>query len=482
MSEPGFSLAACQHCGQHIEFPQEGVGTLVACPQCHQETLLEEIAFAPVAAPAPAEITAGELKAALEGTVPRRRISVFYQLGLLMVALFMVLLPVLYLVFVAGLGCATYWYGVHARVLLDSFTGGIHVYILKVILYVGPLIGGTIATVFMFKPILARPRRQAGPVELNPAQHARLYQFIAHLCDMLQVPMPRRICLDGELNASAGFRRGFWSFLGHDLVLTLGLPLVAGLNTRQLAAVVSHELGHCTQAFAMRLGYVIDRIDRWFMRVVYERDAWDEAFEEWANSIHDWRLSLVVSCAGLAIWCSRMILAVLLHAGHAASCFLSRQMEYHADSCAVAVAGSAGLESLLLRFREQAVLRGTAFSTLNEFWKRRRKLPDSLPDYLTQLELRLPPTFHEEARLTLLNETAGWFATHPTAAQRIQKARQQGVEGVFSMEKPARGLFNDFEKTARAVSAQYYREDLNLPVTDPMLRPVAEFFPERAET
>jgi hypothetical protein len=157
-------------------------------------------------------------------------------------------------------------------------------------------------------------------------------------------------------------------------------------------------------------------------------------------------------------------------------------MEYHADSCAVAVAGSAGLESLLLRFREQAVLRGTAFSTLNEFWKRRRKLPDSLPDYLTQLELRLPPTFHEEARLTLLNETAGWFATHPTAAQRIQKARQQGVEGVFSMEKPARGLFNDFEKTARAVSAQYYREDLNLPVTDPMLRPVAEFFPERAET
>jgi Zn-dependent protease with chaperone function len=289
--------------------------------------------------------------------------------------------------------------------------------------------------------------------------------------------MPRRIYLDGELNASAGFRQGVWSLLGNDLVLTLGLPLVAGLNTRQLAAVVSHELGHCTQAFAMRLSYVIGRIDGWFLRVVYERDTWDDSFEEWGNSINDWRLKLIVLCAGLAIWFSRALLAALLHLGHAASCFLSRQMEYHADACAAAVAGSAGLESLLLRLREQAVLRGMAFDNLGESWKRRNKLPDDLPDYLAQLEMRLPPAFHEQARLTLLNETAGWFATHPTAAQRIQKARQQAAEGVFTLEKPARWLFTDFTAAARTVTGEYYRQNLRLPVTDPMLRPVAEFFP-----
>ena len=477
MSESGFSLAACQYCGQHIEFPREGAGTAVACPHCQQETILEAIAAVPTETPEAGEITAGELKAALAGTVRPRRISVFYQLGLLMVAMFMVLLPAFYLVFAAALGYATYWYGVHGQVLLSSFTGEFYVFIIKVILYVGPLIGGAIAVIFMFKPILARPRRRAEPTELNPAQQPRLYQFIAHLCDMLQVPMPRRIYLDGELNASAGLRRGLGSFLGNDLVLTLGLPLVAGLNTRQLAAVVAHELGHCTQAFAMRLGYLIDRIDQWFMRVVYERDAWDEAFDEWANSIQDGRLKLIAACAGLAIWFSRIILAGLLHLGHAASCFLSRQMEFHADSCAMAVAGSAGLESLLLRFREQAVLQQAAFTCLGESWKRRRKLPDSLPDYLAQLELRQPPAFHEQARMTLLNETAGWFATHPTPAQRIQKARQQAVTGVFSLEQPARWLFHDFEQAARAVTGQYYREDLHLPVTDPMLRPVAEFFP-----
>jgi hypothetical protein len=214
------------------------------------------------------------------------------------------------------------------------------------------------------------------------------------------------------------------------------------------------------------------------MRVVYERDSWDDAFEEWANSINDWRLSLVVAFARLAVWLSRKVLSLLLHLGHAASCFLSRHMEYHADACAMEAAGSAGMESLMLRLREQGVLQQLAYNALDQHWKRRHQLPDSLPDFLEQLERRLPPAFHEQARLTLLNETAGWIATHPTPAQRIQKARRSAIEGIFSLEKPARSLFNDFSGTAQLVTANYYRQNLRLPVTDRMLKPVSEFFSE----
>jgi Zn-dependent protease with chaperone function len=476
MSDQGFLLATCHHCGQNIEFPEQGVGVAISCPHCAREIILENVSLEPIDGQEQIEITAGELKAAMTGTVSRRRVSVFYQLGLLIVAIFMVLLPVTYLAFVGCVAYATYWYGVHAIALFSGITGGIYGLIIKVLLYLGPLVGGIIAVFFMFKPILARPRKSAEPVELNPAQHPRLYQFIAHLSDSLQVPIPNRIYLDCELNASVGFRRGLLSFLGRDLVLNLGLPLVAGLNTRQLAAVVSHELGHCTQAFAMRLGYLIDRIDRWFMRVVYERDTWDDSFEEWANSVEDWRLSIIVACAGLAVWLSRKVLSLLLHIGHAASCFLSRQMEYHADSCAVEVVGSAGVESSMLRFREQAVLQGLAIDGLAQFWQKRRQLPDSLPDFLEQLENRLPPTFQEQARMTLLNETSGWFATHPTPVQRIQKSRKQGAAGIFTMERPSRLLFNDFPGTAQIVTSIHYRQNLQLPVTDRMLKPANEFF------
>ena len=50
-----------------------------------------------------AGITAGELKEAMTGVVPRLRISVFYQFGLLLVTIFMVLLPVAYLAFVGSI-------------------------------------------------------------------------------------------------------------------------------------------------------------------------------------------------------------------------------------------------------------------------------------------------------------------------------------------------------------------------------------------
>jgi Zn-dependent protease with chaperone function len=474
MSEQRFCRASCEHCGQHIEFPAEGAGMKVACPHCALETvLLEQLAAPPEQVD---EITAAELTAALEGTVQRRRISIFYQAGLLLVAFFMVLLPLAYFGFAALCVYGIYWYAIHAQTLFTSFRGGLYVMVLKLILYLGPLVGGGVAVFFMFKPILARSPKRAQPVELNPAQHPRLFQFVAQISDLLRVRMPKRIYLDCDLNAGAGFRRGLLSFLGHDLMLSLGLPLAAGLNTRQFAALVAHELGHCTQGVALRLSYVIESIDRWFLRVVYARDTWDEAFEEWANSVEDWRLSLIVACAGIAIWLSRKVLTLLMLIGHAASCFLSRQMEYHADACAIAVAGSPGLESLLIRLRELTVLEGLAYAGLRQFWQKRHQLPDNVPDFLEQLEKRCPDGFHEDARQTLVNETAGLFATHPTPSQRIRRARQRADAGIIALEKPVRALFNDFAGVSRLVTGRHYRQNLRLAATPAMLKPVSDFF------
>jgi Zn-dependent protease with chaperone function len=477
MSDERFCLTSCEYCGQHIEFPAEAVGVKVACPHCASETtLVGKLRESPAAAD---EITAAELKAALEGVVPRRRISVFYQAGLLLVALFMILLPLGYLTFATFAGYCVWWYAVHARAIFSGVSGGVHLLILKVVAYVGPIVAGVVAVFFMFKPLLAQRPKRAKPIELNPAQHPRLYQFIAHLSDLLRVSVPGRIYLDCGLNAGAGLRHGALSIFGNDLILTVGLPLAAGLNTRQFAAVVAHELGHCTQALAMRLGYVVDGVNRWFYRVVYERDTWDEALDEWTDSVEDARLGLIVVCVRFGVWLSRKVLTLLMLTGHAASCFLSRQMEYHADTCAMAVAGSAGLESLLLRLREQALLEHLGYDALQHIWQERHQLPDSLPDFLDQLERRAPADFHEQACRTLLNETAGLFATHPTAAQRIQKARQRDEPGIFSLEKPARALFNDFAATARSVSGRHYRLSLRLAVTPPMLRPVSDFFQDQ---
>ena len=80
----------------------------------------------------------------------------------------------------------------------------------------------------------------------------------------------------------------------------------------------------------MRLSFIIRSINMWFMRVVYERDAWDERLEYLSQSI-DIRVSWVLYLARLFVWLTRKILWLLMMVGHLVSGFLMRQMEVDAD-------------------------------------------------------------------------------------------------------------------------------------------------------
>src|SRR5437899_4380553 len=133
--------------------------------------------------------------------------------------------------------------------------------------------------------------------------------------------MPLRIFLVGRLTASSWFRLGVWSLFGNDLVLMIGVPIVAGLNLREFAGVVAHEFGHFTQGFGMRLSYVIRSINGWFARVVYQRDQWDVWLEEMGKT-EVWWITLAVVGAQVAVWFSRLLLTALMFAGHAIGCFM----------------------------------------------------------------------------------------------------------------------------------------------------------------
>ena len=216
------------------------------------------------------------------GTITRPKTGVLYRGCLFLVAGAMLVLPLIYLAMLGVLAWAVYYHAVHdwAPIMhFGDFTGGGRVMIVKFLIYFIPLFAGVVVLFFMFKPLLARRPKRAQPLAMNPADNPLLYAFIAKICDVVGAPAPRRIDMDCQLNASAGFRRGFRSMTGNDLVLTIGLPLAANLSTREFAGVIAHEFGHFTQGAGMRLSYVIRSINFWFARVAFQRDAWDEALE-----------------------------------------------------------------------------------------------------------------------------------------------------------------------------------------------------------
>ncbi len=467
MNEELLAKCSCSHCGTHLEFPVEGAGTVIDCPQCGQPTELS--LTAPAAAPE--NLSAAQILAAFTGPVPRTRVSIFYEAGLLLVTLMMVLLPLVYLAMVLAAGWGVYYYASHFSFLLTSGSGGPRLYLVKLMAYLGPLFIGVVLVFFMVKPLFAWRAPQAQPLALNPAVEPTLFAFIAKICDLVGAPMPKRIDLDCALNAAASFRRGLLSLFGHDLVLTIGLPLVAGLNLRGFAGVLAHEFGHFTQGFGMRLSYVIRNVNGWFARVVYERDAWDLWLEEAGTETEDWRVMLVVNCARLAVGFSRLLLMLLMFLGHGVSCFLLRQMEYDADSYEIKLAGSATFEATARRLAVLNQVMGAAYKEMRATWNLNRRLPDNLPAYMVRLEAKVPAAAREKIQDTMGLSRTGLFDTHPSDGDRIRRARQAGQPGVFQLDLPASLLFSNFPIAAKQVTHLHYTDDLGLDLDPAALRP-----------
>jgi len=217
---------------------------------------------------APESISPETIIGALDGDIARVRKPPFYYVGLVLVTAAMVILPLIYLALVVFAAYGVYFHATENTYILTGGGGGRG----RLIGYFGPLIVGGIVVLFMIKPLFARPPAGPQPFSLDPERQPLLFRYVHRLSDLLGAPLPRRIDIDCNVNASASFRRGWLSMFRSDLALTIGLPLVEGMTSRQLTGVLAHELGHFAQGGGMRLSYVIRSVNHWFARVVYEKD------------------------------------------------------------------------------------------------------------------------------------------------------------------------------------------------------------------
>lgn len=411
-------------------------------------------------APAAARMRSGQevrltpemLAAAFVREVPPVGVSPLYLVSLMVVAVVMLLMPVLYLALVALVGWGVYY---HAVAHAPDF-GGRRVSIVSLMVYIAPIVAGVVAAAFLLKPLLAPRRRQTEPLTVQPDEEPLLAQYVEMACRAMNAPVPRRIDVDAMANASASFRRGMLSLFGNDLVLTLGLPLVAAMDLRQLTGVLAHELGHFRQGLAMRLTYIIHRINGWFFRVVYERDGWDERL---AGAAHQEAFRLVIPIvllAQLCVWLSRQALKALMYFALGVSSFMSRQMEFDADRCEAAMAGSGVFAPTSRRIIELNAAWNTVAGQLQMRWAERR-LPDDLPMFVAATAASLPAEEKEKVVKEFAERRTGLFDTHPSMTRRIAAAEKLEEPGAFTLEVPARGLFSDFRSICRRVTYIHYR-------------------------
>ncbi|MCX6856262.1 MAG: M48 family metalloprotease, partial [Verrucomicrobia bacterium] len=387
------------------------------------------------------------------GQIEPARLSFFYQMGLAVVALTMVLLPLIYIALIVAVGWSVWWHLMNDGALFSGMRG--RAIIIGVVLYLGPAVAGAIFVLFLIKPLFSRGSKAPPPFKLQEADEPELFSLVRKICQVIGAPEPREIRLDMQVNASAGFRRGWLSFFGSDLVLVIGLPLAAGMTMRQLAGVLAHEFGHFAQGAGMRFSFIIRSVNGWFARVVYERDHWDDKLDEWATNENMW-VKLVFSLAKGGVWFGRRVLWCLMQVGHAISCFMSRQMEFDADSYEAKVAGSTEFAKTAERLQLLGAAHGAAMNDAYQTFQT-QELPDDLPALVVWRESVISEKARQQVTEHFKESKTEWNETHPADSDRIKAALALNAAGLFHLENPASELFSDFTSLSRAALQRWSR-------------------------
>jgi len=398
-----------------------------------------------------------KLLAAIEEPIAPVSTPAQYKLALLLAAVIMVLLPIVYVGVACCFAFVVYYHAVHSLSIFSHVRGrGV---VLALIIYVGPLIAGVTAVLFMFKPLFSRASRTDQPLSLSRDKEPILFDFVDKLCDTVHAPRPKRIDVDCQVNASASFRRGWLSMLlGNDLVLTIGLPLITGMTLKQFGGILAHEFGHFAQGGGMRLSYVIRTVSHWFTRVVYERDTWDVNLERWSKE-YDLRIGIIFYLARGCVWLTRRILWVLMMIGHGVSGLLLRQMEFDADRHEVRFSGSDQIETTTRRLHELMVAHNMAFSDLSVAYQEGR-LADDMIELVALNAGDLPDDVEELINKQISEGQTGWLDTHPCDRERIASGQKENADGVFQLNGPAKALFVGFKAISKAASINMYRISL----------------------
>lgn len=178
-----------------------------------------------------------------------------------------------------------------------------------------------------------------GERPLAPGEEEELTRLIEHVANAVGARLPARIYVTTEVNAYASFHRGLPGVIANDTKLTVGLPLLLGLEKEELTAILAHELAHLRDAGAMRVCALAFEIEGGLARMTgYSSRWWRARFREQQKMTAWGAAGLVFStlCEGIV----KAILSRWVNVGRRLREQLLATMEFRADASAARVVGA----------------------------------------------------------------------------------------------------------------------------------------------
>lgn len=398
----------------------------------------------------------------LQTPLPVEKMTIGYKIGLFLTALFMILLPIVYIGLIVGLCVLEYFYFVWTKDM-EVTKGFTHI----VLYFAVPAALGTVI-IILIKPLIFSWFEKDSRFEITREREPLLFDFVQHLCTFVGAPMPRRIFVNCQVNAYAGMSYGIWGAVwgGNACDLMIGLPLVAGLKTSEFAGVLAHEFGHFTQAGTRRMDYIVRTLLSWFAHVYYYRDRMDTWLILGSNI---WGIGLGFLVIRFFVWIIRRFIWLLMMLGQYAAGFMSRQMEYDADRFEIRLSGSSSFADTTKQIIKLNIANEKTISDI-QYMLNEDRLPDNYPLLIAANLKIMNDKLDLWSTKTIQKNKTGFFDTHPSEADRIAAATKMAEPGVLHINLPASLFFRNFLALSREVSLDFYKKEAGLDLKPDMLK------------
>ncbi|MFO7528906.1 MAG: M48 family metalloprotease [Marinobacter sp.] len=390
-----------------------------------------------------------DLEALLPDTIPSMPLSLAYRAGLIVVMALSLIAPLFYFGLIAVAAGGLIW---SLTLIPDQLAESSSI--------AGTLLAGSGSVICgLFLLFLARPlfiRYSSSPtLTLDRQKHTRVFNVVDALCQSMGLPPVQEIRVDNRITASLEPSEGLRGLRRRELTLTVGMPLFAGLDIRQMVGVVGHEFGHVAHPTAMFANYLINRVNRWLANRSLVGDSWDAVLERWQGKSPALVDHAVLRPAQIMIAMIRSLFRGMLLFNLRISRQLSRKMEYEADRYECWLTGSKAFEMTaerlhMLTFADQYVQAANARA--REEGRLMRDLPRAVSESADNL--------NAEQRQTVLDamgeQQAFVWDAHPADVDRIRHALELEFPGVVRFEEPASRLLRDFDHLCAAITRQSY--------------------------
>lgn len=379
-----------------------------------------------------------EIDKIFSGSMPTIDSSFSYNAGLFATLLLTLCIPFLYINITALVVFNTGSFIVN----LSDWFDFQHNAVIKFFVAISLIFMGLLLSFFLLRPLIPQNYRHSDEV-LDPASHPNLFYLVKKLSAYMSVPMPCEIRMNNQVNASASLKDGIKSIKQGELVLTLGYPLVSGMNTRQLVGVIAHEFGHFSQRNGMAVYYLINTINYWLQERAYADYGLALLLKRWREKTNSDYLLIPIMTASAGIWLSQQLLKRLFHMSLYCSQHMSRLMEFNADHHECKIVGSQTFTDTSLRLHQLSYA-SQKVAEINEFFWNENVLLKNIPKAINTLTNELEKHEKQSIQDSIDLQRSHPWDSHPANNQRIDHAQALNEEGIFHLELDASVLFNHY--------------------------------------